>query len=212
MGLSLTVSFWHTDGVAGCCVFHHAGWAMDDNTQRKLNRRHFLRLGALTIAGAAIPGSALAALRIARERSLSFYNLHTGESLKTVYFADGRYLPEGLSAINYLMRDFRLDLVKPIDPRLLDLLHAINLAMETRAPFDLISGYRSPQTNAMLHANNEGVAVHSLHIDGMAADIRVPGRSLASLRRTAIAMHGGGVGYYPASEFVHVDSGRVRYW
>lgn len=185
---------------------------MSEDAHRKLNRRRFIRLGAMTLAGAAIPGRALAALRIARERSLSFYNLHTGESLKTVYFADGGYVPDGLREINHLMRDFRLDLIKPIDPRLLDLLHAINLMMDTRSPFDLISGYRSPQTNAMLHAHSEGVAVHSLHVDGMAADVRVPGRSLTNLRRAAMAIRGGGVGYYPASEFVHVDTGRVRYW
>jgi uncharacterized protein YcbK (DUF882 family) len=185
---------------------------MDWSIERKMNRRAFLRVGALALAGISLPTSAIAAMRVRRERSLSFYNLHTGESLKTVYYADGRYLPEGLNAINYLMRDFRLNLVKPIDPRLLDLLHSLNFVMDTSAPFNLISGYRSPQTNAMLHAHSEGVAVHSLHIDGRAADIRVPGRSLGYLRRAAIALRGGGVGYYPASDFVHVDTGRVRYW
>jgi hypothetical protein len=105
--------------------------------------------------------------------------------------------------------------IKPIDPRLLDLLHAITQTLETSRPFHIVSGYRSPVTNARLRANgglNTGVARHSLHMDGKAADIRVPGTALAALRPVATRVKKGGVGYYPALQFVHVDTGRVRYW
>jgi uncharacterized protein YcbK (DUF882 family) len=166
----------------------------------------------MTLAAGLVPTSALAALMKAPARTLSLYNLHTGESLKTVYWEKDRYVSEGLSEINHLMRDYRLNLIKPIDLRLLDLLNALNSVLDTQQPFALISGYRSSATNAMLHARSQGVAAHSLHIDGMAADIRVPGRSLDSLRRAAVALRCGGVGYYSQSDFVHVDVGRVRYW
>ena len=111
-----------------------------------------------------------------------------------------------------MLRDFRANEVKPIDPALLDLLTQIQHRLGTNESFQVISGYRSPLTNAMLHANSEGVAVHSLHIEGKAIDIRVPGRSLEQLRGAALALRDGGVGYYPKSDFVHVDTGRVRFW
>ncbi len=148
----------------------------------------------------------------ARERALSFYNLHTGESLKTVYWAGDGYVPSSLGEINYILRDFRANEVKPIEVRLLDLLFAMRTRLETRQPFHVISGYRSPLTNALLHSRNEGVAPHSLHIEGKAIDIRVPGRELPALRRVALDLRRGGVGYYPRSDFVHVDVGRVRFW
>jgi uncharacterized protein YcbK (DUF882 family) len=147
-----------------------------------------------------------------RERSLSFYNLHTGETLRTTYFENGRYIPGALEEVNFILRDFRQNEIKPIDPNLLDLLVRIHQRLDTNQPFDIISGYRSPRTNAMLHARSEGVAVHSLHVDGRAIDICVPGRSLINVRRAAMTLFGGGVGYYPRSGFVHVDTGRIRYW
>jgi len=181
-----------------------------------LTRRRFLRVGAMAAAGLIVPGAARAGLRIAADtparRRLKFYNLHTDERLDVDYFADGRYIPDALGAINHILRDFRRNEVKAIDPRLLDILAAINRRLYTTAPFDVISGYRSPLTNAMLHALSEGVAAHSLHMDGKAIDIRVQGRDLATLHRVALAMRAGGVGYYPRSDFVHVDAGRVRRW
>ncbi len=146
------------------------------------------------------------------ERSLSFYNLHTGESLKRAYWAEGKYIPESLSEINFLLRDFRNDEVKPIDPRLLDTLHLVSRRLHASSPIHIISGYRSPSTNAKLRARSSGVAQHSLHMEGMAADIRIPGRDLKHLFHVAKAMGGGGVGYYPKSDFVHVDVGRIRQW
>ena len=160
-----------------------------------------------------VPAVAMARTRVQiRHRSLKFYNLHTGESLKTTYWENGSYIPEELDRVNYILRDFRANEVKPIDPALLDLLVRAQRRLGTAEPYQVISGYRSPLTNAMLHANSEGVAVHSLHIEGRAIDISVPGRSLSQVRGAALALQGGGVGYYPKSGFVHMDTGRVRWW
>jgi uncharacterized protein YcbK (DUF882 family) len=178
-----------------------------------LSRRRFLRTSALVAAGLMVPAVAMARTRVQiRRRSLKFYNLHTGESLKTTYWENGSYVPGELERVNYILRDFRANEVKAIDPALLDLLVRAQRRLGTSEPFQVISGYRSPLTNAMLHANGEGVAVHSLHIDGKAIDICVPGRSLAQVRGAALALQGGGVGYYPRTGFVHVDTGRVRWW
>jgi uncharacterized protein YcbK (DUF882 family) len=147
----------------------------------------------------------------AAARMLSFYNLHTGESLKTVYWEKGEYVPGALDEINYLLRDYRRDEVKPIDTSLLDLLVALRERMFTKENYEVISGYRSAATNAMLHAQSEGVSAHSLHMDGRAIDIRIPGRPLRLVREAAWSLQRGGVGYYPG-RFVHVDNGRVRWW
>jgi uncharacterized protein YcbK (DUF882 family) len=146
------------------------------------------------------------------ERSLSFYNLHTSESIKTVYWQGGDYLAPSLAEINRVLRDHRSGEKHQIDPKLLDLLCDLRLRLDTTEPFQIISGYRSPGTNAMLHAKSDGVATRSLHMDGKAVDIRIPKRSLSVVRNTALAMKAGGVGYYPSSDFVHVDVGRVRSW
>ncbi|MDE3155918.1 MAG: DUF882 domain-containing protein, partial [Acidobacteriota bacterium] len=148
----------------------------------------------------------------APERALAFYNLHTDERLKTVYWAEGDYVPDALTDINHILRDFRTGTVKPVHTDLLELLHRLSATLDTAQPFDIISGYRSPATNAMLRHRSEGVAKNSLHMRAMAIDIRVPGQSLAHLHRAAVSLRGGGVGYYPKSDFVHVDVGRVRYW
>jgi uncharacterized protein YcbK (DUF882 family) len=181
---------------------------------RAINRRSFLKLGPL--AALACSGRVFAAeaslLSALPERSLSFHNLHTGESLNTVYWAGGGYIPESLSGVNRLMRDHRSGEIHEIDTRLLDLLCELRMRMETTSHFELISGYRSPATNADLRSRSAGVAKNSLHTVGMAADIRIPKGNLAALRQTAISMKAGGVGYYPASHFVHVDVGRFRTW
>jgi len=185
---------------------------------RELNRRRFLGLGAAAAAAAVIPGRASAApagRTAVPERVLSFFNTHTGERLKTAYCCGGKYEPGALQQINYILRDFRTNDVKPIDPRLLDLLHELGGTLETDQPFHVISGYRSPHTNAMLRERGgagTGVASRSLHMDGRAVDIRLPGVRLDHLRGAASSLKLGGVGYYPSSNFVHVDTGRVRYW
>ncbi len=145
-------------------------------------------------------------------RELAFYNLHTGENLKTAYWAEGGYLPDALADINHILRDFRNDQVLPIEPPLLDLLHNIHSTLDTSQPFHIVSGYRSPATNASLAANSDGVAKSSLHMQGKAIDLYVEGVPLNELRHAAIALQSGGVGYYPNSNFVHVDIGRVRSW
>jgi uncharacterized protein YcbK (DUF882 family) len=177
----------------------------------EISRRSFLRIGAIAAAQVVVPAAVLASYEV-RRRSLKFYNLHTGESLSTTYWQDGHYLPGELQRVNYILRDFRANEIKPIDPALLDLLARIQHRLGANAPFQVISGYRSPATNAMLHANSEGVAVHSLHLEGKAIDVSIPGRSLEQLRSAALMQRAGGVGYYPHSGFVHIDTGRVRSW
>lgn len=177
------------------------------------DRRHVLKLGAGLVAagGVALAGLSPAEAAVG-ERSLSFYNLHTGESLKTVYWAKGRHIPEALSKINWLLRDFRTHQVLPIDVGLLDLIHRVRASIGSNEPFQVISGYRSPHTNAMLASHSHNVARRSLHMVGEAIDVRLPGCRLHHLRKAAVAQRGGGVGYYPHSNFVHMDVGRVRYW
>jgi uncharacterized protein YcbK (DUF882 family) len=149
------------------------------------------------------------------QRVLSFFNTHTGERLKAPYCCGGAYQADVLEQINFILRDFRANEVKPIDPKLLDLLYELGGTLETDQPFHIISGYRSPHTNALLRewgGSNTGVASGSLHMVGKAIDIRLPGIKLDHLRAAARSLKLGGVGYYPSSDFVHVDTGRVRYW
>jgi uncharacterized protein YcbK (DUF882 family) len=148
----------------------------------------------------------------AGNRALSFIHTHTGERLAVEYFGRGRYVPDALSAIDYFLRDFRSGDVHPIDPRLLDLLSTLTDLTGSVRPFQVISGYRSPATNEMLRLRGEGVAARSLHMQGRAIDIRLADVPLVKLRTAALSVRGGGVGYYPASDFVHVDTGRVRTW
>jgi uncharacterized protein YcbK (DUF882 family) len=185
-------------------------------TEQHLTRRSFLGLGALATAAALVPGPAQAATSTTRrERTLSFFNTHTGERLRTAYCCDGVYQPDALTEINHILLDFRHNEVRPIDPALLDLLHELGGTLEMDQPFHIISGYRSPATNALLReqgGSHTGVASKSLHMVGKAIDIRVPGVKLDHLRDAARSLKLGGVGYYPSSNFVHVDTGRVRYW
>jgi uncharacterized protein YcbK (DUF882 family) len=154
----------------------------------------------------------LADLASLSERQLAFHNTHTGESLRCTYWADGQYLAEALTEINHLLRDHRSGEVYPIAPTLLDLIHHLNHAVGGRKPFAVVSGYRSPGTNAKLRSKNASVAKRSLHMWGKAMDIRLPGCELKELHRAALALRAGGVGYYPTSGFIHVDVGRVRRW
>ncbi len=191
-------------------------------SDRHLSRRSFFGIAAAATAGAFVPATAFASAhaadalgRLAPERSLSFFHTHTQERLTTTYCSSGEYVTGALGDLNHLLRDFRVNVVKPIDPELLDLLFALNTRLGTDQPFHVISGYRTPETNAMLQergGSHSGVATHSMHIEGKAIDIRVPGIRLEHLRDTAKALQIGGVGYYQASDFVHVDTGRVRHW
>jgi uncharacterized protein YcbK (DUF882 family) len=173
------------------------------------SRRRALRLGVAGLAGLVVPVGPAAA---ADARILTLRSIHTGEFVRATYWAAGRYVRDGLMEIDRLLRDHRSNTVHPIDRRLLDVLGALRDRLETREAFVVISGYRSPATNARLVATTRGVASTSLHIAGMAVDIRVPGRPLTAVRDAAKALGAGGVGFYPNSNFVHVDVGRVRYW
>ena len=184
--------------------------------ETQLSRRKLLTLGAMAGLAAAMPSPLMAATTRARgNRELSFVHTHTGETLKTTYCCDGKYVLEELERVNHFLRDFRVNEVKPIDPKLLDLLHDISNEVGTAKPFHVISGYRSPKTNQMLQTRggaHSGVASKSLHMVGKAIDIRMPGTSLSHLRDGAKSLKLGGVGYYPGPNFVHVDTGRVRCW
>jgi len=145
-------------------------------------------------------------------KTLSFEHTHTGEKLRLTYFERGDYIKEALLEINYLLRDFRTDDIYPIDTALLDQLFDLKQTLGLNKPFHIISGYRSPFTNAQLRKHSHGVAEHSFHMQGRAIDIRVEGVPSKTIRSAALTMAQGGVGYYPRNNFVHLDSGRFRTW
>jgi uncharacterized protein YcbK (DUF882 family) len=175
------------------------------------SRRSFLLGMAGAVAAALVPKPLLASAR--EERILSFFHTHTSERLTVPYFADGNYLPEGLGTLRSFLRDFRTGEEHVIDPALFDILNDLRLTTGTKSPFHVISGYRSPHTNEMLREHGGGgVARGSMHLEGRAIDIRLADLSSAGLRDAALELQRGGVGYYHASDFVHVDTGRVRRW
>jgi len=180
----------------------------------RTGRRDLLRQGLALAGGAAATtvGFPVLAFPEPDVRRLAFANLHTGETLDAAYWQGGAYIPDALAAVNYLLRDFRTGEVHPIEPTLLDLLVSLSGQTGVPAPYQVISGYRSPATNAMLHAESGQVAVKSLHMEGKAIDIRIAGMDLDYLRDAALSLSSGGVGYYPISGFVHVDVGDVRRW
>lgn len=145
-------------------------------------------------------------------RILSLQNLHTGEKLKACFWENGKYIADACAALNKVLRDHRSGQSHMMDPGLYDILTGMAGKMEKEASFQIISGYRSPATNAKLHAKSSGVATKSLHMLGQAMDVRMPGADLKRVRDVALSLKKGGVGYYPVSNFVHVDTGRVRQW
>lgn len=173
----------------------------------------YLPIPPLVFAISLLASTCFAQPRPARRvRELALHNLHTNEDIDATYWRDGAYDPAGLAALDHFFRDYRTGAVTNIDPHLFDLLFRLRQTFHTAQPFDLISGYRSPATNDWLVTHTPGVSRHSMHMQGKAADIRLPGVPLAALRDVAKNLHAGGVGYYPVSDFVHVDTGRVRYW
>lgn len=178
------------------------------------SRRRFLSGTASVLAAGMVsqfaPGAALAATT--RPRSLSLYHTHTGEKLSLEYHDGHAFIAESLSEINRYLRDFRTDEIYPIDTGLLDLLHDIKTLTGSEKTFEVISGYRSPATNAKLRGSSGGVAKRSLHMQGKAIDIRLSGYDTGKLHGLSKSLKKGGVGYYPKSDFIHVDTGRVRYW
>ncbi len=187
---------------------------MSDPTGKpsRIGRRGLLKTAGATAVVSALCGPAVASLVVPETRTLSLVHLHTGERLEATYWAEGAYVADELAAIDVVLRDFRSGEVKPIDRRLLDLLHQVQHAMRSTAPFEVFSGYRSPKTNAALRRASPGVAKNSYHMRGMAIDLRLPGRGLAQLRHAALRRRAGGVGYYSGSKFIHLDVGPLRRW
>ncbi|WP_119300059.1 DUF882 domain-containing protein [Dongia deserti] len=188
----------------------------EDSTLSKalVGRRRVLAFGlgtAALVIASPLKG-ALAALPQSGTRTLGLVSTHTNEKIMATYWRDGVYDKGALKDINYVLRDFRTGDVAVMDPQLLDLLVELHRRTGSRKAFQVISGYRSPKTNAMLASGSGGVAKRSLHMEAKAIDIRLYDVALSDLRQTAIAMKAGGVGYYKKSDFVHVDTGRVRQW
>lgn len=189
-----------------------------------MNRRDILKAGGSFALNAALVGAGVAA--IARPalaaapgpaparavKQLALVNTHTGDAFNDAFWENGTYVPDAMRAIEHVMRDHRSGDAHAIDPGLLDQLVDLRATLGARAPYQIISGYRSPATNAMLHENSNGVATRSLHMDGRAIDVRVQGVELTNLRDAALRAARGGVGYYASSDFVHLDTGRVRRW
>jgi uncharacterized protein YcbK (DUF882 family) len=184
----------------------------DQATRRSLARRRFVMGLSAPLAATFLQLSTRQAEAAIRERSVLLHHLHTGETLRSAYYADGRYQPAELRAATHHLRDWRDNTHRPVDPKLLDLLWSLRAALDTTTPIQVFCGYRSPETNAMLRRTRHGAARHSLHMRAMAIDLKVEGRPLRNVRRAAVALAAGGVGYYPRSGFVHVDTGDIRYW
>ncbi len=187
----------------------------DTTGPRRVSRRGLL-IGAGAAGAAAMTAGAVAAATPRRRdgaRWLAFESAWTGEKLKLTYYENGRYVEDAMHALDRLMRDARDNTVVQMDPRLYDILFDLHRLMDSANPFTLISGYRSPSTNAMLAARSRAVAKNSFHLRGWAADVRLQGRDLRQLALGAISLHRGGVGMYSRkSNFIHVDTGPVRRW
>lgn len=190
----------------------------------KFDRRSFLSLGvqaACVTGGALVSKPALSMVIPERKpqrgagsgaRRIMFRNQHTGDLFSGVYRVGDQYLPDAFDRINFVMRDFRSNEVFPIDPRVLDIMYQVHQLTGCSEPFEVLSGYRCPKTNAMLRKASSGVAKNSLHMTGQAVDVRLPGFSTSRIRDLAVSLRAGGVGYYRRSNFVHMDSGDVRTW
>jgi uncharacterized protein YcbK (DUF882 family) len=179
-----------------------------------ISRRGLIAAFAATMVTAAPTCSqAFGLLRGAGDvRRIRMYSGRTGESLDTIYWIEGDYIPEAVKEINYFMRDWRSDDVTKMDVRTIDIAAAAHRLMDTSEPYMLLSGYRTPATNAMLRSRSSGVARNSLHMKGQAADLRLSTRSVSQMYKAAIACEAGGVGRYSRSNFVHMDCGPVRAW
>ena len=188
---------------------------LDLHTETLLSRRSFLKGGMTLSLSAMVSVSAVKpvlAMPSDGAHSVTFKNAHTGEVFSGVYRVGDRYLPQAFERINYVMRDFRRNEVFPMDPRAIDIIAAVHRNTGSSAPYSIISGYRSPHTNAMLRSHSKGVAKKSLHMSGMAIDVRLGDISPKHIRQIATRMQTGGVGYYPRQGFVHLDSGAFRTW
>jgi uncharacterized protein YcbK (DUF882 family) len=187
---------------------------MTDTSSTRMTRRGLLAaFAATTVAAAPTYANAFGLLRGAGDyRRIKMYSGRTGETVDTIYWIEGEYIPEVLTEINYFMRDWRNDKTYSMDMRTVDIMSAAHNLLDADEPYMLLSGYRSPETNAMLRRRTSGVAKNSLHLKGMAADLRLTSRSVEQVARAAAACKAGGVGRYSRSDFVHMDCGTVRSW
>lgn len=187
---------------------------MTTSAQPGFTRRTLLGIFAATaVTAAPRMANAFAFNRGAGDiRRLKMYSGRTGETLDTIYWIDGDYIPEVLTEVNHFFRDWRIDRAHRIDTRTLDILAAAHNLLDVSEPYLLLSGYRSPETNAMLRQNSRGVARNSRHMVGQAADVRLDHRSVGQVARAAAACNAGGVGRYSRSNFTHMDCGPVRTW
>jgi uncharacterized protein YcbK (DUF882 family) len=187
---------------------------MVEGRQTAITRRGLLAAFAATaVAAAPYHANATGFLRGGGDvRRLRMISPRTGERIDAIYWIEGRYIPEVLREINFFMRDWRDNRSTSIDTRTVDIMAAAHRLLEVSEPYNLLSGYRSPQTNAMLSARSRGVARNSLHMKGEAADLRLRSRSVSQMARAAAALNAGGVGRYSRSDFVHMDCGPIRSW
>lgn len=177
-----------------------------------ITRRRFVGAAMASLAGLGAPAFASAAVE-SGERRLALAHLHTGESIDLVYAIDGEYLPDSLAALDRLLRDHRSGEVGSMEPALFDQLHRLQQLVGSSQPFQVVSAFRGAATNARLRAERgAAVAKRSLHLEGRAIDVRLSGVPLARLRDAAAALRAGGVGFYPRSQFLHLDTGAVRRW
>lgn len=187
---------------------------MTEDSSTVVSRRSLLRIFAATaLVAAPTCSNAFGFLRGAGDvRRIRMYSGRTGESIDTIYWIEGDYIPEVLTEISNFTRDWRTGTVKTFDPRTVDIMAAAHRLMDVNESYMLLSGYRTPQTNAMLRSNSSGVARNSLHLKAQAADLRLKSRSVSQMAKAAGACSAGGVGRYSRSNFVHMDCGPVRSW
>jgi len=187
---------------------------MDGTSSSGMTRRALLgAFAATTVAAAPTFANAAGFLRGGGDiRRIRMYSGRTGERIDMIYWIEGNYIKDAVNEVNHFMRDWRTDAVKSMDLRTIDIMAASHNLLDVHEPYMLLSGYRSPQTNAMLSSRSRGVAKNSLHMRGQAADLRLSSRSVHQMARAAIACQGGGVGRYSGSNFVHMDCGAVRDW
>ena len=189
--------------------------ADNDKKAPQIHRRDILKLGALGALAAAtplLPTTKSFALSGHDAWRLNFRQAHTGQTFSGTYRVGDKYLPDAFERLNYVLRDFRTGDIFPMDPRVLDILNIIQSKTGSDTQFEILSGYRSPKTNSMLRNASAGVARNSFHMYGQALDIRLPGFSTRRLRDIARSLRAGGVGFYPGSDFIHIDTGKVRSW
>lgn len=194
-------------------MFEDMGSFLQDHTDKDFNRRDMLKMGLAGVLAASVPLIGARDAAAARgERRVSFKQAHTGETFNGVYRVGNEYIPEAFDRLNYVLRDFRTGEVFPMDPRVIDILSHVQSKTPGSRPFKILSGYRSPKTNSNLGKKTRGVAKNSFHMYGQALDIQCMDCGTRELRNAAMSAKAGGVGYYPRSSFVHIDTGTVRSW